>query len=899
VSWLRVASWVLVPVAAAAAQAPPGGGAKKVGETGEVGTMRITAQFVDAGQRPLAGVGMLFGEDTTLFTTRALERGIIRSDAQGRIDVQVPAIESVGPYVSVQRFALFAKPGYSTVRVSVPSVQYYYTPWGGRQRAGSTDRDLGQITMLPAGALSGVVRGGDGRPLAGAVVTATDLLSSGFYLRFHNRYGAANPQFLSRAETDAKGRFTLTGAFTDGMALAVEAPGHYDHSEPFVSADLAIDIGLESSGFIAGAVVDGEGKPVEAYLHISAEGQGYASGFVVSPTPTAKDGSFRVSLSHRGRYVVRATGVVKPGEAYRSVTSPVFAGPREGIKLEMAAAEVGKPPIKIKIVAKDTGAVVASARASVIWQDPRYINTMMLESTFEHNARPVKNGVAELPAPLGSQPPQGALLVKAEGFSPALLKDLEYDEEKPLEVEVRLANEALIEGVALDETTGKPLAGAEVTVTRAGANRPNPYMGGYQSSPGITATTDAVGRFRVGSLPVGRLELTVRHRGRPDSKVMRLELGESEQRRGVEVRMPVGVVLSGRVFMGRDGAGQPKPVALTGGAWRVRLGAWNSMNQNTIYSGFGFFEGFGMPSSGPDEQADSCLLDPAGRFRLAGLGAGRYRFFLIAPPIGKRGRELQTSIEPLRIRTADIERDFDIAGDLGGVVRGKVVFTGASLPMSRLFLLSMPGSSTTVAARRAMFNPSYFRCVVEPDGTFAFRAPQGRQEFWIMDAVGATVLYRGASSVEVEAGGTNAVTLEVPLALVRLRLRPDDPKRGFCVSTIEWMVTHPGEPDNPNFARYPQGFGVPAQGTRELLLHLPPVRCEVIVRSALSSVDQQGGHGNEALGGGEIVPQLGRLNTLEIKIEPPAEVSEPAEDKAKRAAAGAKAAIAVEPAKDR
>ncbi len=199
--------------------------------------------------------------------------------------------------------------------------------------------------------------------------------------------------------------------------------------------------------------------------------------------------------------------------------------------------------------------------------------------------------------------------------------------------------------------------------------------------------------------------------------------------------------------------------------------------------------------------------------------------------------------------------------------------TAAKIAMSRICVLSQVMSPSN-SVRRLHFNASSLRCMLSEDGSFAFHAPRGKHRVWLMDAVDGTVLYRHKEVVSVRANEDSKLALDVPLAMVRVRLQPESPELGFIGSHLDWIVTHPGVPEDQGFYRYNRGVGLPIEGRDEFLISVPPVKIQLAVRSYLSAVDVKGGHGNQPVGEGVIEPVLGQLNTLVIKVLPPPDVSE-------------------------
>ena len=872
--WILVTTAVPVPLHA---QSPD-----KLAKDVEEVLVPIRGIVVDVDGRPIQGAGILIGAVNSLFTEDALKNPASRTDAKGRIRFQAPRY-TYKHSASQPPFVLIARKGYACARVNLVTNHY---PRSGLPQNTSPGYDLGRITLLKGGVLRGRVRGAAGRPLNGVRVVARDLLSSGYYARFINYYGVRHPVYESAGKTDDKGRFELTGVFPAGMCLVVKAPGYYDYNLPFVSSKHAIDVSMERSGFVEGRVVGGDGKPVDAMITVNYETSIAVNGQIRVPIHTKKDGRFRISLAGRGRYGMYVVGVLRPGETYRQVYSSSYTHPRNDVEIELAQPPETKKPITLEVVDKKTGKPVSTARAVVQWQDPRYLNTVSLESMFPANSRKSdKDGKIELRGPLNQQPPKGAVLVKAKGYAPFVEKKIEYDEEKPLVLKVELQTELVIRGVVVDEKTGKPMAGVRVSVSPQGMlnnamGYDYRYTTGAQAQVGIV--TDKDGRFRAGGLGPGKYEVSAKPDHQPKSKLLRLSLKNDGKGLDVRIEIPRGTSLSGRVFAGYDDKGG-KAVVKLGRGWQARLGGSNQNNYNPWMNSRSSSIGFGWGYGGSLNQLSvpPVVLGADGSFKFDNLDAGRYRFNLMAPPIGKRGRTVLSAIEPLRIRKKDMARDFDISEDLPGIVRGKVKVIGVPFPMSRLFVLSVPVGEASGRPTRVYYNQMYFRCVVAEDGTFAFRANRGRHHIYIMDGANSTVLHHATELVNIEYGKTKHVDLSIPLAPLRIRLRPETEGGEIVVGRMEWMATHAGDA-TASFMQYDQGYGQRVEGQTELFLIVPPVKLRFVVRSYISAVDPMGRRGNVISGEGEVTAKMGVLETLVIKVRPPGEVTNAAPPKGEK-----------------
>lgn len=164
-----------------------------------------------------------------------------------------------------------------------------------------------KLVMSPGGSLSGVARGADGEPLAGARLTLA-----------HRPIGFVN------AVSDAKGRFRFDQLPAGAVRLMVQ------HAERVKVVDVSIEEGKETEqdvalppegdGEIRGRVTAG-GRPLQGVRVMLATPLPSDRSIGLYYPVTAEDGSFRVSALPPGVYMVSVEttvtgdGVrVKPGE---------------------------------------------------------------------------------------------------------------------------------------------------------------------------------------------------------------------------------------------------------------------------------------------------------------------------------------------------------------------------------------------------------------------------------------------------------------------------------------------------------------------------------------------------------------------------------------------------------
>jgi hypothetical protein len=164
------------------------------------------------------------------------------------------------------------------------------------------DTDLGQLVMRATGAVEGVVTRGDGRPIAGATVTA--LVAGGIF--------AAAGTGAIRGQTDQRGGYRLDGLRPGSCMVQVSATGHAVAGRDDVIVPegevVSCDIQLDPELRIEGRVVDSLGfVPPSATVSCTRTDLG---GGPVGITPAEVDpvsGDFILTGLAAGTYKVQAS----------------------------------------------------------------------------------------------------------------------------------------------------------------------------------------------------------------------------------------------------------------------------------------------------------------------------------------------------------------------------------------------------------------------------------------------------------------------------------------------------------------------------------------------------------------------------------------------------------------
>jgi len=423
---------------------------------------------------------------------------------------------SLGPLATGEPLTLVArKPGFSPAGVPVGPLAPF-------------ERRGGVEVVLAAGrTVTGTVTDADGRPVAGATVTAARQ-------RPEARLGEPAPAEAS-ATTGPDGGFELRDLGLGRVDLMILAKGLAPARVPGVEIGAAgagsaapVELGnlrLESGQLIAGRVVDGEGRPlseVAVELHRLEQppaGEHYRPEQAVSD----KDGGFAFHDRPPGAYQLRASEeglLVAWSERLQTpLPSPVELVMRPGATLAGRVVDAA-------------GVAVAGARVYALsgWGGYPGVRT----STDGQ-------GRFEL---AGLGPVRYSIDVEAEGFQHPERISVLMPEAGSEPVEVVLERGATVVGRVL-RTDDRPVDDARIVVRPAAG----------EEGRSITGFSDASGLFEIGGVPVGPVVVEA-SRGSLKS-MLAIKVGRG--RNPVSLVLPKGVAVSGRVL---DGDGEPVAAAL-------------------------------------------------------------------------------------------------------------------------------------------------------------------------------------------------------------------------------------------------------------------------------------------------------------------------------------------------
>lgn len=447
------------------------------------------------------------------------------------------------------------------------------------------------LKLLPAGTLAGQIVDAEGRPVAGATVSASP----------------TDPGLIGRpdekeARVGAEGRFLLRGLTPEtGYRLFVKAEGFVPAWEEAVLGKPGqgvppVRIVLSRGVTFTGRIVDPAGQPVagaDLALSIAAEGP-EGTGFSMSTRVQASSdstGRFRFQQVGKGAYSLQ---VVHPGfaPAYRSGTVGARRRPVVDIgdlTLEPGASLEGR-------VLDPSGAPVEGAQVFVSERpSARWTARMPMSASNEGPALTGPDGFFRIADLEDGQ--RFDLSVDKPGYVLARVPGVEAPTQEPLQIELRPAQS--LSGRVLDGER-RPVGGAWISLVEVRETGFGDDSSLSRSSRGA-GQTDEEGRFVLSQLEPGPLHLEVRAPGFRTAELSGLRIAEGEEPSPLEIVLEKGAVLEGRVL---DGNGQP-------------------VRQARIHVFFPDSRRFFGPSHRTDDR---------GHFQIAGLAAGEHR--VTAEPLG-------------------------------------------------------------------------------------------------------------------------------------------------------------------------------------------------------------------------------------------------------------------------
>ncbi|HEU4394529.1 MAG TPA: carboxypeptidase-like regulatory domain-containing protein, partial [Planctomycetota bacterium] len=413
--------------------------------------------------------------------------------------------------------------------------------------------------------------------------------------------------------------------------------------------EIPVSLVLEPGTAVAGRVQDSSGAPVPG---ATVRAMSVAAGdTVVETRTTAEDGTFRIGglpgravtlRAEKTGFVPASMNSVQPG-----TTDAVITLEPGGTIVGTVSEPDGKPSAKFRAMAKPEGRPGAN---------PMDWEKFAAESAGEeyHDGRFRIEGVAP-----GSYGVEG----RAERFAPGRAAGVVVEARKETEVAIVLSSGVTVEGIVVRKGDGGPVAGARVRVPAEGMfgefdmdfdlgefedvaaeemEESRQFFGAFGKGE---ATTGPDGRFRLEGLEPGGLRLMVSAKGHAPQTVRGLKAPAEQE---VRVELAMEAAIEGTVT---DMRGAPK------------AGATIMIQRIPVFMRFG-------------------TTDADGRYRVGGLGAGNYLFYVF-----EAGAALNLRSESVLLKEGETTRKDHKIGD-GTKVHGRVTRGGA--PVAGVMVMLIP-----------------------------------------------------------------------------------------------------------------------------------------------------------------------------------------------------------------
>jgi protocatechuate 3,4-dioxygenase beta subunit len=546
--------------------------------------------------------------------------------------------------------------------------------------------------------LAGVVKDGEGKPVAGAEVriNQTQLFRGGRGGVTAQLNFIGNPIGRERVTTGPDGRFEFKGLTGGDYLLVATKPGFSDGTLDPVKVSEGgepVELVVNAGASISGSVVDSVGVPAEGFVVQARPRTGGGGGLLRmafggnNRNVTGPDGSFVLEGLQVGEsYDLSALGAEGP-----EAQQPGVKAPSDGVQLVVPGrgkiagrildAANGQPVSDFEIgfnpdrSGRGAGGMVvrfggaggrrgAGQRDQVHAEDGAYLLDDVPPGTWEINvdARSYQAGRV------------GGIVVE-----PGQTKE---------GVVIKLSRGSAIRGRVIDGTTSRPVPDVRVTADVAGGQGRPPMLDLLNGAGGIP--TDADGAFEVDGLSQGRYLVTATH---PDYAEASQLVEVKEGLAAAELRIQAGGVLGGVVISE---------------ARRALPGVQVVLEPSGEGGGLG-------GRRGPFADTKGTVSDASGHFRFDHLTGGRYR--LVASLRNRSSSPLEAVLQP-----SEVKDDVQLALQAGATVHGTVTGLGQSARGN--VNVTATGPESYFASVRAGADASF---VLEgvPAGTINLRATVG------------------------------------------------------------------------------------------------------------------------------------------------------------------------------
>lgn len=513
------------------------------------------------------------------------------------------------------------------------------------------------VPLTPGATLTGRVVDEAGRPVADAKGAVAR--NAGRAAAFFTAMRGARPSFRSRAD----GSFTATRLEPgENQALTVTHPEH----EKTVLGGLALPPGgtkagvlvtLRRGAVLAGTVKDGEGSPIagaeltltQSFAVRSGRGgaravMNFAGGTDLPRGKSGADGRFELKGISPGDFTLRvqaagwATKTFDPVKVARDAAAEPLA-----VVLAPGATITGT-------VRRRTG---GGAQGYFVFARPAGA-----PGPFGPSGENVPTGV-DGTFVLDGLEAEAAYDLSAMGGTAGPGPSLKGVVAPADGVEIVVTGTGRIEGSAVDAKSGRPLTAFDVSYEpeRSGGMVFRIGRRGAFSGFGAKVRVEAEdGRFALEDVPAGKWAVVVEAKGYQTARAGGVVVEEATTTDGVEVRVPAGSALKGRVVDAKSG----RPVV------EASVSASAADGPGGAFAGLAAIEG------------NEAFSDADGRFELEGLAPGK-----VSLRVDHDDYEVRTETVELKEGGSSVEVSLSKGGTLGGTVFSatRQVVTGAEVSL--------------------------------------------------------------------------------------------------------------------------------------------------------------------------------------------------------------------------
>jgi hypothetical protein len=570
----------------------------------------------------------------------------------------------------------------------------------------SGDRRAPTLALEPALTLSGTVVDEQGRPVAGVEVKAR--LQPGSRPSSPAGWGSGGT-----ALTSAVGAFRISTLFAGlaheltlvrrGFATSRETVPPLELGRPAAPVRLVLRKGR--TGF--GRVVNQADQPVAGA--IVALGPVVSGDLMARMSRSAGDAwRFEATAGADGRFEVPdlppgTFDLTARGPGYAPITIPGLTVSEGGGSLDLGTVALVKGVALEGFVTGSGGKPVEGARISV--------------SMASNDPLAAFSGPEGPPAAISGQDgffrvedrragETVDVSVQRAGYAPGNAPGVLVPSEEPLRIALKPTS--AVEGRTVDPD-GKPVPGAQLFLNPTGPTAMGAGFVMFSDADMKRAASGEDGAFRIEDVAAGTFELTAEASGRQSVKMTNLEVRSGQELKGVEVVLPAGAVIEGRVLA----SGRPVPGA------EVQLVEPRS-------SGVSF-----------TIRSVSGTADGDGYYRIDGVTPGARTFQAEAKGYRKTVRELDAR---------EGGNALDFALEAGAQITGRVVDDAGS-PVSAALVTLREGNNSWNLPNGVSGPDGAFTLVGVADGTYRIAA---QKEGFVRDREGQEVTVAGSSVSGVE-----------------------------------------------------------------------------------------------------------------------------------------------------